>query len=114
MIMIDPLPACRRLSDGLAILVRLTPKGGRDALDGLTELSDGRTALKARVRTAPENGEANAALEALLAKACGCGKSQSSVTTGATSRLKTVTVSGQPDQLLAALHHTLNSQGSPA
>lgn len=94
------------------VTVRLTPKGGRDALDGLGELSDGRTVLKARVRSAPENGEANAALEALLAKACGCGKSHASVTSGATSRLKTVLLSGQAEQLLATLHNSLNAKGS--
>ncbi len=104
----DPLAACRVVPEGLAVLVRLTPKGGRDALDGISELADGRTVLKARVRCAPENGEANAALEALLAKACAVGRTHASVTAGTTSRLKTVTLSGQPDILLAALHKSLN------
>ncbi len=111
--MVDPLAACRLCPDGLMVSVRLTPKGGRDALDGLSELADGRVVLKARVRSAPENGEANAALEALLAKACATGKSHASVTTGATSRLKTVMISGQPDVLLAALHKSLSDKGSP-
>ena len=106
--MIDPLPACRIVPEGLAVLVRLTPKGGRDGLDGISALSDGRSVLKARVRCAPENGEANAALEALLAKACAVGRSRASVTAGATSRLKTVTLSGQSDVLLAALQTSLN------
>ena len=103
----DPLPACRLSASGLAVLVRLTPKGGRDALDGL---SDGRIALKARVRPAPENGEANAALEVLLAKACNVGKSQASVSAGATSRLKTVSIHGKAEALLAALRMTLNPE----
>ena len=106
----DPLPACRLSASGLAVLVRLTPKGGRDALDGLTTLSDGRIALKARVRPAPENGEANAALEVLLAKACNVGKSQASVSAGATSRLKTVSIHGEAEALLAALRMTLNPE----
>ena len=106
--MVDPRPACRILPEGLAVMVRLTPKGGRDAIDGISALSDGRSVLKARVRCAPENGEANAALEALLAKACAVGRTQASVTTGATSRLKTVTLTGQADLLLAALHKSLN------
>jgi uncharacterized protein len=29
--------------------VRLTPKGGRDAIDGIERLADGRAVLKARV-----------------------------------------------------------------
>ncbi len=106
--MVDPLPACRILPEGLEVLVRLTPKGGRDALDGIGALSDDRSVLKARVRCAPENGEANAALESLLAKACAVGRSHASVTSGATSRLKTVTLSGHTDLLLAALHKSLN------
>ena len=42
--------------------VRLTPKGGRDAIDGIEELADGQCVLKARVRAAPSEGEANDAL----------------------------------------------------
>jgi uncharacterized protein YggU (UPF0235/DUF167 family) len=61
--------------DGLRISVRLTPKGGRDALDGVTALSDGREVVKARVRAVPEDGAANAALLALLAKTLGVAKS---------------------------------------
>ena len=51
--------------------VRLTPKGGRDAIDGIETLADGRTVLKARVRAAPSEGEANAALIQLIAKTLG-------------------------------------------
>ena len=109
--MIDPLPACRIGKDDLAVLVRLTPKGGRDALDGLVTLSDGRIAVKARVRSAPENGEANAALEHLLAKACGTGKSLATVTSGQTSRLKTVTITGEARLLLDTLYQSLNPEG---
>ena len=34
---------------GLSLSIRLTPKGGRDAIDGIEELADGRAVLKARV-----------------------------------------------------------------
>ncbi len=47
--------------EGVSVAVRLTPKGGRDAIDGLETLSDGRAVLKARVRVAPSEGEANEA-----------------------------------------------------
>lgn len=109
--MIDPLPACRIGKDELMVLVRLTPKGGRDALDGVVTLSDGRLAVKARVKSAPENGEANAALEQVLAKACGTGKSLAAVTSGHTSRLKTVTISGETQFLLDRLRQSLNREG---
>ncbi len=53
------------------LTVRLTPKGGRDAIDGIERLADGRSVLKVRVRAAPSEGEANAALVRLIAKTLG-------------------------------------------
>ena len=48
------------------LAVRLTPRGGRDAIDGIEQLSDGRRVLKVRVRAAASEGEANAALDYIL------------------------------------------------
>ena len=53
------------------LAVRLTPRGGRDAIDGIEQLSDGRRVLKVRVRAAASEGEANAALTKLVAKTLG-------------------------------------------
>jgi uncharacterized protein len=55
-------------ADGLVVTVRLTPKAGRDSIDGIVHLSDGRSVLKARVSAAPSDGEANGALTRLLAQ----------------------------------------------
>ena len=88
---------------GLVISVRLTPKAALDRIDGIATLADGRTVLKARVRAVPEKGKANAALEALLAKALGMPKSAVTVIAGGTSRLKSVRVDGSPDSLAAAM-----------
>ena len=52
---------------GLSVVVRLTPRGGRDAIDGIEQRADGQCVLKARVRAAATEGEANDALIALLA-----------------------------------------------
>lgn len=98
----------RATPTGLAVRVRLTPKGGRDALDGIERLSDDSRVLKARVRAAPENGEANAALEHLLAKTCGIARSRASVTSGPTSRIKTVSLYGDAETLAAALATALS------
>ena len=75
-------------------MVRLTPRGGRDALDGWARDDAGRAYLKARVRAAPTEGEANAALEALMAKAAGRPRSAVRVVSGSTSRLKTLEIEG--------------------
>ena len=36
-------------ADGLLVSVRLTPKGGRDAIEGVGTLADGRAVLAARL-----------------------------------------------------------------
>ena len=56
---------------GVALTVRLTPRGGRDAIDGIEVLSDGRCVLKVRVRAPASEGEANAELIRLIARALG-------------------------------------------
>jgi hypothetical protein len=68
--------------------VRLTPKGGRDAIDGVEHLADGRSALKVRVRAAPSDGEANAALVRVIAKALRVPARQVSLVAGASARIK--------------------------
>ena len=93
--------------DGLAIAIRLTPRGGRDSLDGVEMLADGRQVLKARVRAAPTEGEANAALVALLAKEFGVSRSQVSLTAGASARLKRIIVQGDAAALAAQLQSRL-------
>ena len=55
--------------------------------------------LRARVRAAPANNEANRALEALIAKAFGVAKGKVS---GATARLKTIEIEGASDAEIAA------------
>lgn len=97
------MTAWRETSEGLLLSVRLTPRGGRDALDGLETLADDRTVLKIRVRAAPTEGEANAALLAVLAKALALPKSRLTLVAGATARLKTVLLSGEAAILRARL-----------
>ena len=43
----------RATLDGVVVACRLTPKGGRDAIDGVARLSDGSSVLLARVRSRP-------------------------------------------------------------
>ena len=68
--------ACYRVEPGAIVLtVRLTPKADRDAIDGIGVLADGRAVAQVRVRALPEDGAANAALVALIAKTFGRPKS---------------------------------------
>jgi uncharacterized protein YggU (UPF0235/DUF167 family) len=81
-------------ADGLNVAVRLTPRAGREALEGVTRLDDGTEALKAAVRAAPEDGAANAALIRLVAKSAGIAPSRVRLERGATSRRKTLLIEG--------------------
>lgn len=97
------MPPWRSEEDALLVAVRLTPKGGRDAVDGIETLADGREVLKARVRAAPSEGEANRALVALLAKRLGVPRSAVDIVAGGQSRLKTVRIAGDVAEIAAIL-----------
>ncbi len=93
----------------MLLTVRLTPKGGRDALDGVEHLSDGRAVLKARVRAAPSEGEANAALVRLIARTLGVPPRDVTLTAGATSRVKQLAIAGDGPALVATLEKIVTS-----
>jgi uncharacterized protein (TIGR00251 family) len=90
-------------ANGVTLTIRLTPKGGRDAIDGIEVMSDGRAVLKVRVRAAPSEGEANAALIRLIAKAMSVPPRNVILAAGATGRLKRLMISGDGPTLVAAL-----------
>jgi uncharacterized protein YggU (UPF0235/DUF167 family) len=91
------------VADRLGLTVRLTPKGGRDSLDGVGTLADGRKVLQARVRAAPSEGEANAALVRLLAKELGVPARDVRLEAGAGARLKRIRIDGDGGALAARL-----------
>lgn len=74
--------------DHIRLSVRLTPNGGRDAIDGVEQDADGNAHLKARVSAVPEGGKANKALVILLAKKFGLPKSSITFISGETARKK--------------------------
>jgi uncharacterized protein (TIGR00251 family) len=88
---------------GISVAVRVTPRGGRDDIDGLETLANDRSVVKVRVRAIAEGGQANRAVVELLAKALGVRRSQIRVLSGATSRLKQIAVDGDPAKLGDAL-----------
>jgi uncharacterized protein (TIGR00251 family) len=88
---------------GLTLSVRLTPKGGRDAVDGLERLADGRPVLKVRVRAPPVEGEANAALIRLIARSLQIPVRRVSLVAGGTGRIKQLRIEGDGIALAQAL-----------
>jgi len=97
------LAAWRAAPDALTMRVRVTPRGGRDAVEGLDRLSDGRAVLKVRVRAAPGDWAANEAARRALASALGRPASAVTLAAGATARVKTFIVAGDGARLSAAL-----------
>lgn len=75
--------------DVVVVSVRVTPRGGRDAVIGVR---DG--VLHVRVSAPPVDGAANQAVLAVVAKAFGLRRSQASLVGGATARDKRIALSG--------------------
>jgi uncharacterized protein (TIGR00251 family) len=105
-------PKCYRLSpQGLSLFIRVTPNAGRDGIDGVEIRDDGSAVLRIRVKAVPDKGKANAAVVALLAKTLGVPKSSLSVTSGETSRLKTIAMAGDGAALVVAIEALAGSVG---
>jgi hypothetical protein len=85
--------------DGISISLRVTPRGGRDDIDGIETLANGRSVVKVRVRAIAEGGEANRAVTELLATSLGVSKKSVRLLSGATSRIKQIAVDGDPRRL---------------
>ena len=85
----------------MQLAVRVTPRGGRDAIEGWVRDDAARLLLKVRVAAAAADGQANAAVLALLAKALGRPKSALTLLAGHTARIKRIEVDGIDADALA-------------
>jgi uncharacterized protein len=93
----------RYSTQGISVALRVTPRGGRDDVDGIETLADGRTVVKVRVRAIAEGGGANRAVTELVAKALGVPRARVRILSGVTSRLKQIAIDGDPVKLGEAL-----------
>ena len=75
---------------GVRFSVRAVPRGGRDAIDGVTDAGE----LRCRVSAAPADGAANKALLRLVADALGVPPSAVILEAGTSSRTKRLRVDG--------------------
>lgn len=87
----------RPASRELRIDVRVTPRGGRDSIDGVR---DGH--LLVRVAAAPADGAANESVLRLVAQAAGVPRRAARLIAGATGRHKLVAVEGADRAALIA------------
>ncbi len=92
--------------DGLRLRVHVTPRAGTERIGEV--VTDGRTArLKLSVRAPAHEGEANAAVVALLAGALRLPKSALSVAAGHASREKTIAIRGKAGALAIGIEALL-------
>lgn len=94
----DPSPVSPARG-GVRLAVRLSPKASGDRIGGIAAEADGGAVLKVSVTAVPEDGKANAALIALLAKRWKLARSSIEITQGATDRRKTLFIEGEPEGL---------------
>jgi len=80
------------------VLVWLTPRAGRDAIEGVD--AEGR--LRVRVAAPPVDGAANESLLRLLAAVLDVPRGAVSIESGTTSRLKRVRIEDLPAEVLTA------------
>ena len=97
-----PVINIRQTTAGVVVAVRLTPKSGRDAVEGVEEF-DSKSVLKVRVRALPEGGRANTALKTLIANWLGVPRSTVEVAQGGKSRVKQVAIDGNGVALSALI-----------
>jgi uncharacterized protein (TIGR00251 family) len=83
--------------------VRLTPKGGRNRVEGWAKDASGAFHLKVRVSAPPHDGEANAALLSVLAEFFGVSRSAVTILGGQTARVKMLEIKGEPAAFRARL-----------
>jgi len=83
-------------------MVRVSPKSTREGVEGLVETPQGG-AIAVRVRAVAEKGEANRAVERVIAEWIGVGKRNVAVAAGGKSRIKTVEIAGEPAKLAALI-----------
>ncbi len=94
-----PLPA-RPVADGIVIAVRLTPKARADQVSGVGAAGERPPVLCVRVRAMPEDGKANAAVTALLARWLDEPRMGAELVSGGKSRLKQVLIRGEARVLM--------------
>ena len=89
---------------GRAIVpLRVTPRAGRAAIEGVGDDGHGGRALNIAVRAAPADGKANQAVIALLAEALGLAKRRIDIAAGAAGRRKLVRIADADAAIVARL-----------
>ena len=97
--------------DGSVLLfIRVTPRSARDTVAGVHRAADGKLSLGLKVRAQPEKGKANEAAIELLAEVLRLPKRAFAIISGASDRLKTVRIAGDPATISQKLNDIIQDQ----
>lgn len=97
------MTAWTMVAGGLRLAVRVSPRGGRNAVEGLRADATGARHVVVRVAAAPVDGAANDAVEATVAKWLGVKPRMVEIIGGETARLKLLRIDGDPVALARKL-----------
>ena len=92
--------------DGVYLSIHAQPGAKQASLRGLHG-----EAIKIAVKEAPQDGKANKAIEAFVAKALGIRKSSVSVVSGQASRSKRILIQGEREDVVGAIQRWLGREG---
>ncbi len=92
---------------GVLLAVRLTPKARRASVGDIALDAGGAASLRVSVTAPPEDGKANAALIALLAKSWKLPKSRFELVSGTASRNKKLRIAGDAATLTDDIHRRI-------
>lgn len=107
-------PPYRRVDQGIVLVVRVSPNASKEGIGGLWQGADAgnravEMALQVKVRAQPQDGQANKAVIAVIAKALGVPRSSLSIISGPKDRLKQVLIEGEPSILEPAIRELISS-----
>lgn len=91
----------RNIGSGVEVDLQVSPKSSRSGIEGIDPW---RKRLIVRVRAPPLDGRANKEVEEVLTEVIGC---KAWVSAGQTSRQKTATIPGDPEQICRKLQDQL-------
>lgn len=95
--------ALEAVAAGVRVHLRVSPRASRNAIQGLMDGPDASRVLKVAVTAVPEDGKANTAVIALLAKTWRLPKTSMEIVAGHTDRSKVVEIRGDGPALLQHL-----------
>ncbi len=95
----------------MRLAVRLTPRASADRLLGVAADEAGAPVLRAQVTAPPEDGRANAALVALLARSWRLPKTTIAVVQGQAARRKVVQIDGPAAELTQRITEAMAKHG---